>query len=122
MKYLMQFGIIATVSFFGEVLKFVIPLAIPASVYGLVLMFLLLVFKVIRLDMVDSAADYLIAIMPVMFVPPIVGVMDSYNEISGILIKLLVITIITTFVVMVVTGTVAQLIVKIKEKNTKDGE
>ena len=122
MKYLMQFGIIATVSFLGEVLKFVIPLAIPASVYGLVLMFLLLVFKVIRLDMVDSAADYLIAIMPVMFVPPIVGVMDSYNEISGILIKLLVITIITTFVVMVVTGTVAQLIVKIKEKNTKDGE
>ena len=122
MKYLMQFGIIAMVSFLGEVLKFVIPFAIPASVYGLALMFLLLVFKVIRLDMVDSAADYLIAIMPVMFVPPIVGVMDSYNEISGILIKLLVITIITTFVVMVVTGTVVQLIIKVKDKNKKGEE
>ena len=122
MKYLMQFGIIAMVSFLGEVLKFVIPFAIPASVYGLALMCLLLVFKVIRLDMVDSAADYLIAIMPVMFVPPIVGVMDSSNEISGILIKLLVITIITTFVVMVVTGTVVQLIIKVKDKNKKGEE
>lgn len=122
MKYLKQFGIIATVSFLGEVLKFIIPVAIPASVYGLALMFLLLVFKVIRLDMVDSVADYLIAIMPVMFVPPIVGVIDSYDEISGILIKLLLITIATTVFVMVVTGTVAQLIIKIKDKNTKDGE
>ena len=119
MKYLIQFGIITAVSFAGEILKNIIPIAVPASVYGMVLMFLLLVFKVIKLDMVEDAADYLITIMPIMFVPPIVGLMDSYYEISGVLTELIVITLITTVFVMVVTGTVAQFLIKGKDKSKK---
>ncbi len=119
MKYLLQFGIIAAVSFAGEILKSVIPIAVPASVYGMVLMFILLGFKVIKLDMVETAADYLITIMPIMFVPPIVGLMDSYYEISTVLTKLIVITLITTVFVMVITGTVAQFLIKISDKNKK---
>ena len=52
MKYLMQFGIIIALSLVGEVLNSVIPLPVPSSVWGMVLLFVLLCLKVIKLDQV----------------------------------------------------------------------
>ena len=63
MKYLKQFTIILFVSFLGELLHLVIPLPIPASVYGLVLMLLALCFGILHLEQVKAAADFLIEIM-----------------------------------------------------------
>ena len=58
MKYLLQFGVILAVSFAGELLKYFIPLPVPASIYGLILMLLLLVSGFVKLDMVENAADF----------------------------------------------------------------
>ena len=56
MKYLQQFGIILAVSFVGELLNYAIPLSIPASIYGLVLMFVCLCMKWIKLEDVKETA------------------------------------------------------------------
>ena len=69
MKFLRQFMIILLLSFLGEVLKMFIPLPIPASVYGLVLMLLCLVTGILKASQVKEAAFFLIEIMPVMFIP-----------------------------------------------------
>lgn len=69
MKYLQQFGIILAVSFVGELLNYAIPLSIPASIYGLVLMFVCLCMKWIKLEDVKETAVFLIEIMPLMFIP-----------------------------------------------------
>ena len=116
MKYLIQFGIIAGVCFLGEILKSVIPIAVPASIYGLVIMFILLLTGVLKIDMVEDTADYLVAIMPIMFVPPIVGLIDSYTLICDVLWKIMLVTVLTTVVVMVTAGSVAQLILKLTGK------
>ena len=50
MKYMKQFGIILAISFAGEILNYLVPLPIPASIYGLVLMFLALCFKLIKVE------------------------------------------------------------------------
>ena len=88
MKFLRQFMIILLLSFLGEVLKMFIPLPIPASVYGLVIML----------------------IMPVMFIPAAAGLIDSWKVLQPLLLPILVITVVITVFVMVITGKVAQMI------------
>ena len=49
MHYIRQFGIILLISLVGELLGMVIPLPVPASIYGLVLLFLALQLRLLRL-------------------------------------------------------------------------
>lgn len=108
MAYLRQFLIILGVSFVGEALNAVIPLPIPASVYGLVLMFLTLCTGLIKLKQVHSAANFLIGIMPVLFISPLVGLVDSWGLIRPILLPTAGIVLISTTLVIAVTGLTAQ--------------
>ena len=73
MKHFSEISLIATVSFIGELLHYLIPLPVPSSIYGLLLMLLLLVTHIIKLDHVKATADWLISLMPVMFVGPTQG-------------------------------------------------
>ena len=108
MAYLKQFGIILTVSFAGEILGQLIPLPIPASIYGLVIMLACLCLGLIRLEAVRAAAVFLIDIMPLMFIPAATGLMTSWGIIRAKLFAYLAIAVITTVLVMVVSGRVTQ--------------
>lgn len=121
MKYIRQFVIILFISFIGEALKYVLPLPIPASIYGLVLMFVLLETKVLKVEAVQDAGKFLIEIMPMMFIPAAVGLMDSWAQIKGICVPLIAVTLITTVVVMAVTGLVTQFIIR-KGGKADDGQ
>ena len=110
MKFLRQFMIILLLSFLGEVLKMFIPLPIPASVYGLVLMLLCLVTGILKTSQVKEAAFFLIEIMPVMFIPAAAGLIDSWKVLQPLLLPILVITVVITIFVMLVTGKIAQMI------------
>lgn len=93
MKYMRQFGIILGVTCAGELMKYFIPLPIPGSIYGLLLMFVLLLTKVIKVENVKDVGEFLIEIMPLMFIPAGVGLMASWGELQGFLVPLLVITV-----------------------------
>ena len=112
MKFLRQFMIILLLSFLGEVLKMFIPLPIPASVYGLVLMLVCLMTGVLKTSQVKDAAFFLIEIMPVMFIPAAAGLIDSWGILQPVIIPLGIITVVTTVFVMVVTGLVTQGIIR----------
>lgn len=112
MKFLKQFSIILFISFLGELLHAIIPFPIPASVYGLILMLIALCTGILKLGQVKETADFLIEIMPVMFIPAAVGLLDSWPALQPVFIPVTAITIITTVLVMVVTGRVAQSIMK----------
>lgn len=120
MKYLRQFAIILFISLLGELLRVLIPLPIPASVYGLVLMLLALTTGIIKLHQVKEASAFLIEIMPVMFIPAGVGLLESWPALKPVWIPVVLITMLTTVIVMVVTGRVAQRIIG-KEKK-EDGK
>ena len=75
MKYIRQFLWILLFSFVGEVLKYLIPLPVPASIYGLVLLFVALLSGVIRLEAIREVSQFLIEIMPLMFIPAAVGLL-----------------------------------------------
>ena len=109
MKYFKQFGWIMIVTCIGEIMKYYIPLPIPASIYGLVLMMAVLMTGVVKIEKVYQAGTFLIEIMSLMFIPAAVG----------IIVPVSIITIITTFAVMIVSGKVTQYVL---EKGVQDGE
>ena len=114
MKYLRQFCIILLVSALGEGLHILLPLPVPASVYGLVLMLGALASGILKLEQVEEAADFLVEIMPVMFIPAGVGLVTSWSQLQSFLVPLLVITVVSTFVVMIVTGKVTDFLISRK--------
>ena len=116
MKYLKQFLIILTISFIGEILKELLPLPVPASIYGMVILFVCLLSGIIKLDSVRETGKLLIEIMPVMFIPAGVGLITSWNVLKPLLIPVSIITCLTIVTVMIVSGHVSQIIIK-KGKN-----
>ncbi len=120
MKYLKQFGIILTISFIGEILYRVIPLPIPAGIYGIILLFAALECKVIKLEQVKDVSLFLIEIMPVLFIPSAVGLMTAWGIIKDNWLTYIVITVVTTLLVMVVSGWVTQLILRLKKKGGRE--
>jgi holin-like protein len=122
MKYLKQFLIILGISLIGEILKFLLPLPIPASIYGMVLLFLGLLSGIIKLEAVKDAGKFLIEIMPLMFIPAGVGLMASFDLLSGILLPAIVITVVTLITVMAVTGRVSQFIIRLDRKKAAKKE
>lgn len=116
MKNIFRFGVILGVSLLGEALSMLIPLPIPGSVYGLILMLLGLVTHIIPLESVQTPGRFLVEIMPVMFIPAAVGLMDSWTSLRAMLLPAVVITLVSTFGVMGVAGRVTQALMRSKSE------
>ena len=116
MKYIKQLAIIFAVTAAGEILKYLLPLPVPASIYGLVIMLVLLMTKLLKLEQVKETGEYLIEIMPLMFIPPSVGLMASWGQFKKMLIPLVVISVVSTIVVMVSTGKMSDFLLSRKER------
>jgi holin-like protein len=108
LKLLRQFLIIAGVSLLGEILHSLVPLPIPASIYGLVLMLAFLGTGLIPLGALRQAGNFLVEIMPVMFIPATVGLIEAWASLRRMLIPAVITVIITTWIVMAVSGSVTQ--------------
>lgn len=116
MKYVRQFWIILLISAMGEALHVLIPLPVPASVYGLVIMLIALGTHIIRLEQVKEAAEFLIEIMPVMFIPAGVGLMASWGVLKPMIIPVSIITVVTVVTVMAASGRISQTIIRMDRK------
>lgn len=112
MKFLIQFLIIIAFSFAGELLHYFLPLPIPASIYGIVLLFVALELKVIKVRDIRETSSFLIAVMPVMFIPAAVGLIDSWKSIGNAWFQYIVVTVLSTFIVMGVSGWITQFVIR----------
>ena len=110
MKYLRQFAIILCISFLGELLHIFIPLPIPASVYGLVLMLTALCTGRLKSEQVKETSAFLIEIL------------DSWPSLKPMCIPIILITLLTTVIVMAVTGLITQLLLRRSKKRPKSGQ
>lgn len=119
MKYIKQTAIIIGISFAGEILHGIIPFPIPASIYGIVILFTGLLSGVIKLDQVKDTGEFLITIMPMLFIPSIVGVIEVWDRIRVKWLQYLVMIVLTTVIVMAVSGKTAQALLK---KDASDHE
>lgn len=116
MKHLLQITIIAAVSLAGEILNQLIPLPIPGSIWGLVIMLLLLYFGAIEVRHVKDVSSWLLSLMPVMFIGPTVGLIVTFDSYKDFLIPIAVTVTISTVLVMGVTGVVSQQLIRITDR------
>ena len=120
MKWMKQFGIILLISFVGEILEKWIPLPIPASIYGIILLFLCLKLNIIPHEAVHETGKILIEIMPLMFIPAAVGLLETWDVIAPAWLEYVAVTVISTWVVMIVSGRVTQFVIRRKRKDVQE--
>lgn len=116
MKYLHEAVIIAAVTFAAEIVKYLIPLPVPASIYGLILLFFLLKRGALKLEQIEHVGGLLLELMPLLLVPASVSVLTVLDMIQGMLLPVLIMGFAGTFAVMMVTGMISQALVR------RDGE
>lgn len=108
MKYVFQLARIVGFCLLGEVLAALLPLPLPASVYGLLLMAAALKLGALKLDQVRETGLFLTGIFPLLFVPAASGVLELGSELLEVLLPLVIAIVPVTALVMAVTGMVAQ--------------
>lgn len=107
-KYIFQFARITAFCLAGEILAAVLPLPIPASVYGLLLMVVALKTGLLKLEQVRETGLFLTGIFPLLFVPAAAGVMELGSQLIDLLLPAVLAIVPITALVMAVTGMVAQ--------------
>ena len=114
MKYITQFLYILLFCALGELLEAVIPLPIPAAIYGLVLLLIALSTGLLKEEKISATADFLISIMPILFVAPSVKILQYWGLIAPNLAAICIITVLSTFLVFTVSGLIAKWILRRK--------
>ena len=107
-KYLFQFARILAFCFLGEILHAVLPLPIPASVYGLILLLLALRLGIVKLEQVKEVGLFLTGIFPLLFVPAAAGVMELWAEMGNMLLPIIIAIVPVTVLVLASAGRTTQ--------------
>lgn len=119
MKYLHQAMILSAVTFAAELIRLLLPLPVPASIYGLIMLFLLLKTGLLRLSQVEDVGNFLLEWMPLLLVPASVSFLTVLDTIQGMLLPVLIMGFVGTVLVMLVTGAVSQALVRRSGEDNK---
>ena len=119
---LREFMLIFTINYVGMLLSKILHLPLPGTIVSLLLLFFMLQFKVLKLEKIENAGNFLLLNMTIFFMPPTVKIIDSYELLEKDLFKIIVIIIISTFLTMGITGKVVQLMIAFKERKEKNNE
>ncbi|MBD5465949.1 MAG: CidA/LrgA family protein [Lachnospiraceae bacterium] len=119
MKYVKQFMIIMGVCFLGELLYSLLPFPVPASIYGLLLLFLLLMTGLLKLEQIEETAEFFLAVMPLLFLSPSVSLITVMDKVKGAFLPIVGTIVLSTIVTTGVTGIVTQAVMKIFAKRKK---
>ena len=112
MKHIKQLLIILAFTLLGEALTYLLPLPIPAAIYGLVLMFIALCTGLLKPHHIDETARFLLQIMSILFVAPTVNILANWGLIAPKLVPIIVIVAVSTVLVFSVSGLVTQALLK----------
>lgn len=116
MQLIRECSIIFGITLLGEFLNQGLPLPVPAGVYGLFILLFLLCAGWVRLEDVEGTGNFLLDTMPVMFIPAGVALMQHVEELKPLLVPFVTITVVSTFIVMAVTGKTAEVIIKKRKR------
>lgn len=117
MRYLHEAVVIAAITFAAEIIKFFVPLPVPASIYGLILLFILLKSGALKLEQVEHVGGLLLELMPLLLVPASVSFLTVLDTIQTMLLPVLVMGFIGTAAVMLVTGRVSQFFIRRRKRH-----
>lgn len=106
--YLTQSAWIFGFTLLGEALQRLLPLPIPAAVYGLVLLFAALCLKIVKVEQINKVSNFLLTILPLLFVSPAVNLLESWNILAPHVIPIALLVLSSTVLVFAIAGLVSQ--------------
>lgn len=109
MKYIRQFGLILLFSLAGDLCHRLLPFPVPASIYGMVLLLLSLLCRLVRVENVKETGNFLVSLLPLLFVVPTVGLMTCWDLIRADVLEIAVVIVITTILTFGVSGTLTRI-------------
>jgi holin-like protein len=119
MKILKQLSIILSVWALGEYASSLLKslIVIPGSIMGMLILFILLNTKIIKLEKIEDVSDFFLKNIGIFFIPPGVGLLASWGIIKQNGLVILLTTVISTITVITVTGIVVDRLVLLKKKD-----
>lgn len=119
-RIVLQLGLIVAVCLAGEQISAMLPIDVPSNICSMVLLLVFMLGGVIKMECISDAADFLLDNMAIFFVPAAVAVMGIYSQIQDVVLKLVLITFLTTIIVFFVTSftvsTVANIMARREER------
>lgn len=115
MKYLTQVFLILLFTFLGEVLSYLIPLPIPAAIYGLVLLLTALCTGILKPEKIAETARFLVSILSVLFIAPTVSILSHWGIIAPKLVPIVIVVAVSTVLVFSVSGLVTKALLRKEE-------
>ena len=112
MKMMLQIGLVFGTCLLGQIISAFLPFAFPGSVISMVLLFLFLLFRIVKVDHIQKKADFLLKNMAFFFIPAGVGIIAEFDKIKDSVPALLVVVVLTTLLTfgstaLVVGGVIA---------------
>ena len=111
MKFLYTFVIILVFTFLGELLNYFLPFPIPASVYGLILLFLALRAGIVKLEKIESLGSTMVGLLPLLFVPPVVNLLGCWDTVRQNLLAIMGIIALSTVLIFGISGKLSQMVI-----------
>lgn len=115
--YLKQSALIFGFTLLGEALNRLLPLPVPAAVYGLVLLFLALCLKLVKVEHINKVSDFLLTILPFLFVSPAVNLLESWGILAPQIIPIALLVLSSTILVFAVAGLISQALCRKEDGN-----
>lgn len=120
MKLFREALIILGIYLIGEILSSTLSLPIPGNILGMVILFVLLCTKTIKVDQISNVTNFLLDHLAFFFIPAGVGLMSSMGIIKATWLQLLIVCIVTTIVIIAVTGITVQFVAERKKNNAAE--
>ena len=129
-RMLVQWGIFGVILFFAQIISDLVPksFVVPAPLMGMIILYILLVTHIVKLPMVEKAGDGMLSILPFLFIPSGIQLIDHMDIIKKEGIKVFIIAIVSTIIILASIAYVGALVMNIHKKirgkaeNEKEGE
>lgn len=112
---LTEFLIIISINYIGIILSSIFHLPIPGTILALILFFVLLYTKILKLEKVEAVSNFLLMNMMLFFLPPAINIIAVQDKLQGQILKIIIVMVITTFLTMGITGKLVQFLIERKE-------
>ena len=116
---LFQLFVMFGTALLGQIISGLLPFPFPGTIIAALILFLLLEFKIVKLDQLKDVIRLSNKYLAIVFIPVGVAVMEYFSEFSmDVWLKIVVIIVISTGATMMVTGKVSDVIIALQEKVT----
>ena len=117
-RMLVQWGIFGVILFFAQIISDLFPksFVVPAPLMGMIILYILLVTHIVKLPMVEKAGDAMLSILPFLFIPSGIQLIDHMDIIKKEGIKVFIIAIVSTIIILASIAYVGALVMNIHKK------